>query len=285
MKANWAWLAAALAMLVSPSAPAGVKVRLAEQTQAAVALTSEPHHHLAFENEYVKLFKVEVEPHESTLLHQHDHDYMYITLGNAQVTSAIPGRPEVHLRLADGSAGFSRGGFAHVARVDGDAPFRNDTIELLRAQGELRNLCMQIVANEPAACPDTPKPRDASATQAEWPEFETDETRVVLSRVKPHQEEIVSDAEWEELIVAVDEAVVAFAAGKGPERLLRPGDFAWLELGGPARIVTNNSDKEARFITLKMKQHPSSQPPGATGPIVGAPLKPRGRPPDGSRLE
>src|SRR5713101_4623654 len=101
-------------MLVSPSAPAGDKARLAEQTQAAVALTSEPHHHFAFENEYVKVFKVEVPSHEATLLHQHDRDYLYITLGDAEVTSAIPGKPEAHLKLTDGSVGFSRGGFAHV---------------------------------------------------------------------------------------------------------------------------------------------------------------------------
>jgi quercetin dioxygenase-like cupin family protein len=242
-----------------------------------VPLTSEPHHHFAYGNEYVKLFKVEVPPHEATLLHQHDRDYLYITLGNAEVTSAVPGKPEAHLKLADGSVGFSRGGFAHVARTDGDTPFRNDTIELLQTQGELRNLCLQVVANEHAACPGTQTPGEA--THTDWPEFETDETRVLLTRVLPHREVLVHDSQREELIVAVDEVVVAFAAGKGPERLLRPGDFVWLRQGGVARLMKNKSDKEARYITLELKPHPRSETLGKTGPIVGQPLKPPRRPP------
>src|SRR5207245_6611395 len=125
------------------------------------------------QNDYVKMQEVEVAPHESTLLHQHDRDYVYITIGDAQVTSAIPGRQEVHLKLADGEARFSRGGFAHVARNDADTPFRNVTIELLRPQGELRKLCLQVIANEPSDCPETPKKQVPATTHTALPEFNT----------------------------------------------------------------------------------------------------------------
>jgi hypothetical protein len=262
------WTLLLVLLLLPMRAPAA-----AEQTAAAVPITSEPHHHLVLENEYVKVYHVEVAPHESTLLYRHDHDYVYIPIGDALVTSAVPGKPEVHLKLTDGQAGLSRGGFAHVARNDADTPFRNVTIELLRPQGELRNLCLQVVTNEPLACPST---QAAAATHTDWPEFETDETRVILTRVMPHQNVNLSDAHWEELIVALDPAGIAFAVGKGPERLLHPGDCMWLGRDGVARLFKNYGDKEARFITLQMQPNGAAEPapPPAVGPIVGAPLVP-----------
>lgn len=272
MRAKRGCLFAAFLLLLY--APAG-----AVQTPAAVPIASEQHHHLVLENQYVKVYQVEVPPHESTLLHQHDHDYVYITIGDAQVTSAIPGKPEAHLKLADGEARFSRGGFAHVARNDGDAPFRNVTIELLRPQGELRNLCLQVIANEPAACPRAQEPPAGAATHTDWPEFETDETRVILTRLMPEQKVSLNDVHWEELIVALDQAVIAFAVGKGPERLLHPGDCVWLGRGGVKRVFKNNGDKQTRFITLQMQPRSAEEPapPASTGPIVGAPLVPHPR--------
>ena len=272
MKAKWAWHAV---LLVPLCASAGNQTPTA-QTAAAVSITSEPHHHLSLQNDYVKVYEVEVAPHESTLLHQHDRDYVYITIGDAQVTSAIPGRQEVHLKLADGEARFSRGGFAHVARNDADTPFRNVTIELLRPQGELRNLCLQVIANEPAACPGTPEKPAPAATHTAWPEFKTGETRVILTRVKPRQKVNLRDSRWEQLIVALDEGVIAFAAGKGPEKSLRPGGSVWLGREDVARVFQNGGDKEARFITLQMQPKGSQEPApaAATGPIVAAPFVP-----------
>jgi quercetin dioxygenase-like cupin family protein len=267
----------AVLLLLPLCASAGDKEAPGAQAPAAVPIASEQHHHLSLQNDYVKVYKVEVAPHESTLLHQHDHDYVYIVIGGAQITSAVPEKPEVHLKLADGEVRFSRGGFAHVARNDGDAPFRNVTIELLRPQGKLRNLCLQVIADKPAACPVTQETPAGAATHTDWPQFETPETRVILTRVRPLQKVSLHDPQREELIVALDEAVLAFAVGKGPERLLRPGDYVWLGRGSVTRVFKNNSDKETRFITLEMKpQGPEkSAPAPAAGPIVGAPLVPR----------
>src|SRR5580704_7524773 len=48
---------------------------LLAQTATEVEITAEPSHHLALDNEYVRVFKVEVAPHSSTLMHRHRHDY------------------------------------------------------------------------------------------------------------------------------------------------------------------------------------------------------------------
>src|SRR6266852_2246766 len=100
------------------------------------SVPGEPHHHVTIENAYLRAYYVEVAPHESTQLHQHDHDYIFVSLGPANVINAVRDKPEVHLVLKDGETHFTRGGFAHVARNLADTPFRNVTIELLKSQGE-----------------------------------------------------------------------------------------------------------------------------------------------------
>lgn len=118
-----------------------------------VPLSQEHHHHLVLENSFVKAYEVEVAPHESTLMHQHLHDYVYVVFGDDQITNAVAGKPEVSLKQPDLSVNFSPGPFAHIARNDADTPFRNITIELLHPQGEVKKFYPTLVA----ALPGTPK--------------------------------------------------------------------------------------------------------------------------------
>src|SRR5713101_6622594 len=105
---------------------------LAAQTTSEVEITSEPSHHLALENEYVRVFKVEVAPHAATLMHRHRHDYVFVTLGASAVSNEVEGKPPVALKLQDGETRFTPGNFAHIARNLPSTPFRNVTIEFLR---------------------------------------------------------------------------------------------------------------------------------------------------------
>src|SRR5882724_7506540 len=129
------------------------------KTQAPVAvpipIPKEPHHHLVFENSYVRVFRVSVPAHGATLLHQHDVPYVYVALGAADVINAVQDKPELRLVLTDGQVNYSRGGFAHVARNESGSPFNNVTIELLHRQGEPHNLCASIVAGPLGDCPNT----------------------------------------------------------------------------------------------------------------------------------
>jgi quercetin dioxygenase-like cupin family protein len=83
---------------------------LLAQTATEVEITSEPSHHLALENEYLRVFQVEVAPHTSTLMHRHRHDYIFVTLGDAHVSNEVEGKPPVDLRLTDGEARFTSPG-------------------------------------------------------------------------------------------------------------------------------------------------------------------------------
>lgn len=103
--------------------------------QTAVPIASEPSHHLAISNEYVRAFKVEVAPHAETLYHQHDHDYIYVTIGDADINNVVLHGQQVRMALKDGQVRFSKAPLRHKAQNNGDQPFRNVTVEFLKGIG------------------------------------------------------------------------------------------------------------------------------------------------------
>src|ERR1700686_3792877 len=110
---------------------------LAQQQQQPVEITSEPSHHLVYQNEYVRVFDVTVAPRATTLVHRHNHDYLFVTLGDSDVVSARVGEKPASLHLKDGEVRFTPGNFAHAAINESDDPFHNITIELLKASSNI----------------------------------------------------------------------------------------------------------------------------------------------------
>jgi hypothetical protein len=53
--------------------------------------------------------------------------------------------------------------------------------------------------------------------------------------------------------VSLDDALVATAGETGPAKPMRPGDFKWIAIGQAASVFKNNSDKEARLISFRLK--------------------------------
>src|SRR6266481_6867171 len=109
-----------------------------------VPISEEPHHRLVLQNDFTHVYNVMVPPLDTTLLHQHDLPYLYLTLGPADIINAIVGKPELHQVLQDGEIHYSPGHFAHVARTDSGMPFHNITIELIHPQGTPTNLCKDV---------------------------------------------------------------------------------------------------------------------------------------------
>src|SRR5882672_6637048 len=114
-----------------------VTAALAQQPQS-VEITSEPSHHLVFQNEYVRVFDVTVAPKASTLVHRHNSDYLFVTLGDSDVVSARVGEKPAALHLKDGEVRFTPGNFAHAAINESDRPFHNITIELLQPSANVK---------------------------------------------------------------------------------------------------------------------------------------------------
>jgi hypothetical protein len=103
-----------------------------------VPVDQEPSHKLVFENEYVRVFSVEVAPHSETKYHRHDRDSVGVMLGDSEVESVRIGEAPVTLQRKDGETSFTKGGFAHKAVNKSDKPFRNVTVEL--KQGPLEGI-------------------------------------------------------------------------------------------------------------------------------------------------
>ncbi len=204
----------------------------AQTAAPAVALTSEPSHHLALENEFLRAFKVEVAPHASTLLHRHERDYVFVTLGDTEVENSVEGKAPVQLKLADGEARFVPGNFAHVARNLTDHHFRNVTIELL-----------------PGTRPALP---DAPSTPMQKVLFLQDGVRVSDIRLAPGATLPRHEHKGPHLIVAVSDLNLrSDVEGQGPmPGALKSGDIKWLP-GGYTHTLTNTGAQEAHLITLE----------------------------------
>ena len=213
----------------------------------------EPHHHLKIENEFVRAYYVEVPPHDQTQLHQHDHDYLFVSLGPADVINAVLNKPETHLVLKDGETHFTRGGFAHVARNLSDAPFRNITIELLKPQGEPQNLCAQIVfGSATGRCDKTlGSVREGRMFSVE-PQLETDEINLDLVRFGPQPASSKIALPAESLLIALgDSELQVYLDGK-PVKKLRGGEITWVDPGSHG-AVSNRSKKPSAYLQLSFK--------------------------------
>ena len=228
----------------------------------------EPHHHLKIENEYVRAYYVEVPPHDQTQLHQHDHDYLFVSLGPADVINAVLNKPEVHLVLNDGETHFTRGGFAHVARNVSDAPFRNITIELMKPQTEPRNQCEKIIADLPVE--DCNKPDDFSKLPPDSPlrsfakvmlrpraMFETGEIEMT-SYSSSIKESYSEDSKSARLVVVTDGSDLEVDVPGEPSKYLHGGEVMWLESEKKWKVTTGGHGV-THFIMIQFKDSAAKQ--------------------------
>jgi hypothetical protein len=225
---------------------------------AAVAITKEPHHHLSYTDANVRLFRVLVPAHTSTLLHRHDADYIWLALGESEFVNAVAGKPEALVTAADASIHFTRGAFAHVARNERDSAFRNVTIELLRPQTNPRNLCDQVLAGQPLDCPTATSSDEAEFAGASVrPGFQTDQTRVAILALEPNATMTILASKTPPLLIALRgtearSTISARAGGRNARtasRTTRAGDVRT----GPASVawtIRNVGRSTARFAAL-----------------------------------
>jgi quercetin dioxygenase-like cupin family protein len=209
-----------------------------------VEITSEPSHHLVLENEHVRVFKVEVAPRTSTLMHRHRHDYLFVTLGDSHVSNEAAGKAPVELKLADGETRFVPGNFAHIARNLSDQPFRNVTIELVQDE-KLRT---------------APSPWPMDGGNKDFPGghvkvlFIRDGARVSQVELEPGATVPSHHHDGPHLLVAVSDLDLrSDVEGQGPmPGKFQSGEIKWLP-GGYTHTLTNVGQSPARFVTVEFK--------------------------------
>jgi hypothetical protein len=211
-------------------------------------------------NEFVNAYQVELRPHEATVLHRHDYDYAQVGIGNADPIGVVPGQPDSRRKVVDGEVQFGLKGSVHLSRNDSDAPYRTLAVEFFRPQGRARNGCVAVIAGLPLNCPETAAA--TSGSSEDRLQFETDQTRVYRTRVAPRQNMAISDLPYEELLVALDDALVA-RRGE-PDKMLRAGEFLWIDRGAAALQIKNMNDRDLRLVVFTMK--PLSDPVNSRAP-------------------
>jgi hypothetical protein len=241
----------AIAFVVAPVAGAFA------QAPRIVDVTHEPSHHLALSNERVRVFNVIVAPHATTLVHRHDRDYLFVTLGDADVATQKVGDTAVRLSLHDGEVRFAAGGFAHSAQVTGDHPFHNTTIELLKPATHLQQ-CMASCA-EPVPCSVVRGAACPTVTRV----FGSDQWTAVTVTLPPSGQLDLVDGSGPVLLVAVSDVRLARGGPASGDAPIRggAGTLGWVSAAAvpmgtghvAARSLVNVNQVPARFVMVEFR--------------------------------
>lgn len=242
-------------LLVIALAAAPVAAAFA-QAPRIVDVSHEPSHHLVLSNERVRVFDVIVAAHATTLIHRHDRDYLFVTLGDAEVATQKVGDTAVRLSLHDGEVRFAAGGFAHSATVTGDRPFHNSTIELLKPATHLQQ-CMESCA-EPVPCSVARAGACPTVTRV----FGSDQWTAVTVTLPPSGRLDLIDGAGPALVVAVSDVRLARgeASGDAPIRG-GAGTLGWVSAAqapadsghAQARSLVNVNTVPARFVMVEFR--------------------------------
>jgi hypothetical protein len=90
---------------------------------------------LLFENDRVRVWDLRLAPGESTGLHRHTTDFLYVVIGDGTLQTVFPdGNREPPRAMRDGDVRFRdvRDETVHAAVNAGGSPWRNIVVELKR---------------------------------------------------------------------------------------------------------------------------------------------------------
>jgi len=99
-----------------------------------VPVEREPHHHVVFENQYVRLLDVVVPPGEMTLFHTHSLDNVAVLLADTSLKNQNPGEDWTERPITHGSVGFRAGTkapYTHRIMNTGAVVFHVMDVEIL----------------------------------------------------------------------------------------------------------------------------------------------------------
>ena len=214
---------------------------------AEVDITAEPHHHLVLENQYVRVFSLEIPPHGITQLHRHGHDYISVNLGLSQVENDVVGKPPAKLTLQDGETRFVPGAFAHLGKNLSDQPFHTVIIELLQDEKARHSPPPKWGVNG-----DEERGLHILNGGTRDILFVKDGVRVSDLELQPGGVLPKHHHTGPHLVVAVtDLDLRSDVEGKGPQQIqLKAREVAWGK-GGDTHTVTNTGKQNARLITIE----------------------------------
>jgi quercetin dioxygenase-like cupin family protein len=216
--------------------------------EKTVPVAEEGHHQLVLENEYTRVFHVVVAPKDSTLVHEHDRDYVYVMIGSSQVEATKLGGSPTVMKLNDGDVKFTKAPLTHKVTNVGETPFVNLTIEVKKASTKaVCGVSWAGQAEKPERCGQTFVVGIVGQT---W-DLETDAV-VARTWFMMHQgtEGTPHDAENPRLLVALTPLQCQYPDNR--KLKMKAGDVAWIDRG----VFVNVSETKKlspRFVVVYFK--------------------------------
>jgi len=217
--------------------------------EKAVPVGEEGHHQLVLENEYTRVFHVVLAPGESTLMHQHDRDYVYVMIGSSQVEVVKSGGAPTQMKLNDGDVKFTKAPLVHKVTNVGDTPFVNLTIEVKKASRKAR--CGAGQAGD--KCFDR-----CEGYGCETEEVITDSVSAVgynlMIRTSATDRGPISGSvevgPKPSLVVALQEVEVTTGTKKVK---LQPGEVTWIPANAKAQVATAVFSARANWVVVSFE--------------------------------
>jgi quercetin dioxygenase-like cupin family protein len=239
--------------------------------QEAVDVSAEPHHKHVLDNLFVRAYAVTVEPKQSTLMHRHGHDYLSISLGDAEITNNRQGAQPAVAKFKDGEVRFAAAPIVHAVTDNLDTPFRNITIELMQPTTN------QKACTEKCAVPVPCGTADKSLCVTQEKLMSADQwsvTRITLP-AGAHYPQHTHLANF--LTIPLTDADIKVRVQDGPETdaHYKTGELRW---NNPVvHTITNPGHSAVKVIVLEFRGRPSGEGSEA---ITGTQKTPEHKPDD-----
>lgn len=214
--------------------------RPGEQARAR-SLEAELSHHEVLRNPYTRVFAVELGAGKPMQWHRHDHDYVSVVLGPAEIETQVPGQPPERSRRSEGEVHFVRGGFAHQMRNVGNTGFRSLVVEILNG-GRGHKL------------PEGEHTLDLGHGHSEQVLVDNPEVRVTEVEIAPGAESDQPTGELPALFVPLSDAHLERVGqgGRVEQMDLHAGSPAWTPAGKPYAL-RNAGRQIARLLAVEFK--------------------------------
>lgn len=221
----------------------------AQRAPEAVPVEQEPRHKTVLENEFVRVFRVEIPPGESALLHRHAQDYFWIVVRGSDMETTVAGGSPERQPLADGEKSVSKAPIVHKVANVGSRTFLTVAIELKNGFNERAIRCG--MGERPCASEvgDMTEPQYAVATL-----FETDRMKVSEIELDPKAVLPTHEHALPHLVIALTALELEGAAEDvAPARITQQeADVAWVPAGLKHKL-TNTGKSKARFVTVEFR--------------------------------
>lgn len=212
----------------------------------------ESHHHLIFQNSYVNVFFVEIPPHESTLLHHHDLPYVSVAPGGPDAAPFDSVPTDKRFEVA-----YSNGNFSHAVKNSSDETKQNIAIELVRAQGTVRNGCVGVQKDQsPGACSQGVPGIGTAGTRSI--DFQSDEIVVESWFFNRGTTSALLNDPRDKLIAGITGMSVTGSGGLDSANALR-GGVLWIPAGSPVYFRAS-SEHDGHFVSITFRDSGTAKP-------------------------